>query len=291
MSKKFKFYLFIIISSIAWAGNAFAGTDIINSTLEKVNNSIKTVSEKYEEISQKVRDITSGKILDDLGVTQAVADFNDAVDRTKYVVEKTKKLFSSDAAIEEANQADAEHYGSIRDGADKTVIRSREILEERGLRKKDDNKEAKATLADKDPIVQKENTVKGDTKNTTDGSGNTRDNKANGSLKDNGNQKGMKTSNQSSKLEDYNAGNTPSRKGFASASNDQQNKPNSSEKEESSSKRKADNSVVLNKNNENSDIQTESKKTSEPNVMQSQARRKFVTSDNVSEENGNAEKM
>lgn len=149
MSKKFISYLFIIISSIVCSANAFAGTDIINSTLEKVSNGIKTVSGTYEEISQRVRDITSGKILDDLGVTQAIDDFNssvdafkDAVDRTKYIAEKAKRIAEADSFEALANEIDAEHYNKINDASNAVISRSREILEERGLRGKSDDNDA-----------------------------------------------------------------------------------------------------------------------------------------------------
>ena len=130
MSKKVICYLFIIILNLAWVNNAYAGTDMINNLLLKVNNTIEKFSHACEKISSTILDITQNKIMGRLEGLQA--DMQRLQDRIDYAKKAYEDVMHSDSATNLRNLIEGSEIESMETRFEEIRRNSIKVLEERG---------------------------------------------------------------------------------------------------------------------------------------------------------------
>lgn len=138
MNKKFIYCLLIIISSSIWTDNAYAGTDIINNILLKVNNGIEKFSATYEKISSEIKDITRNKIMGSIASVQE--DIERLKDRVDYEKKAYENVINSDYATNLRNLIERTEIENMEKRFNKIREDSIRVLESRGWIKNNSDK-------------------------------------------------------------------------------------------------------------------------------------------------------
>lgn len=138
MNKKFIYCLLIIISSSIWTDNAYAGTDIINNILLKVNNGIEKFSATYEKISSEIKDITRNKIMGSIASVQE--DIERLKDRVDYEKKAYENVINSDYATNLRNLIERTEIENMEKRFNKIREDAIRVLESRGWIKNNSDK-------------------------------------------------------------------------------------------------------------------------------------------------------
>ena len=133
MSKKNIIYSFVLISNIVWANTSFAGTDIINSLLLKVDNTLNKISAQYEQITLKVKEITNNKWLS--FAEDATVKAKQAIEKKESIEEYIQKLTSAQSFADLMNLEDMQFFNNMSSRMAEIDEQSQRILENLGLAK------------------------------------------------------------------------------------------------------------------------------------------------------------